>query len=174
MTSPSDAEPIGAIALVAAAEAAADALAQVARASDREVMGAQAEVLRLRLAGTARVNALRYPRALGAQEAAAKLPEEERDREIGEAYALAAEPPLELVRIAADLAELGAEIVTQALAGMRADAAAATAVAAGVARGAVGLVTINLTAAPVDDRVDEAQQCAEAAERAARRATAAL
>lgn len=174
MSSQADKEPIGAIALITAAEAAADALAQIARASEREVMAAQAEVLRLRLAGTARVNALRYPRALAAQETAAQLPEDERNREIGELYALAAEPPLELVRITADIAELGAEIVTQALAGLRADAAAATAVAAGAARGAVGLVAINLTAARVDDRVDEAQRCAQAAEQAARRATAAL
>lgn len=174
MASSSGAEPIGAVALAVAAEAAADALAQVARASDREAMAAQAEVLRLRLAGAARINALRYPRALAAQETAAELPEEQRNREIGELYALAAEPPLELVRIAADIAELGAELVAQALAGLRADAVAATAVAAGAARGAVGLVAINLTAGRVDDRVEEANRCAEAAERAARRATAAL
>jgi hypothetical protein len=168
-----DAEPIGATALVAAASAAADALAQVARASDRAALAAQAEVLRLRVVGTARVNSLRYPRALAAREATARLPEEQRNWEVGQAYARAAEPPLELVRIAADIAELGAEIATQALAGMRADAAAATAVAAGAARGAVGLVAINLTAAPADDRVAEARRCAETAEQAARRATAA-
>ena len=174
MASPTDAEPIGAIAVVAAAEAAADALAHIARASDREAMAAQAEVLRLQLAGTARVNALRYPRALAAQETASQLPEEERNREIGELYALAAEPPLELARIAAGIAELGAEIVTQALAGLRADAAAATAISAGAARGAVGLVAINLTAASADERVEEARRCADSAEQAARRATAAL
>jgi hypothetical protein len=172
--SPSDAEPIGATALATAATAAAYALAEIARASDRAAMAAQAEVLRLRVAGTARINALRYPRALAAQETTSALPEDRRDWEIGQAYARAAEPPLELARIAADIAELGASIVGEALAGLRADAAAATVLAAGAARGAVHLVAINLTAAPNDDRVAEARRCAETAERAASRASASV
>ncbi|HKT44144.1 MAG TPA: cyclodeaminase/cyclohydrolase family protein, partial [Gaiellaceae bacterium] len=121
-----------------------------------------------------RINALRYPRALAAQETAESLPEERRDWEIGQAYARAAEPPLELVRIAADIAELGAELVGEALAGLRADAAAASLLAAGAARGAVQLVAINLTAAPNDGRVAEARQCAESADRAAARAASTL
>lgn len=175
MASPTgpDIEPIGATALAAAATAAAEALVAVARASDRTALAAQGEVLRLRVAGTARVNALRYPRALAAQEASAELPDDRRNWEIGQAYARAAEPPLELARIAADIAELGAEIVGEALAGLRADAAAATMVAAGAARGAVPLVAINLTAVPNDDRVAEARRCAEAAGDAAARAAAA-
>jgi hypothetical protein len=173
MSSP-DAEPIGATAVAAAATAAAQALADIARASDRTEMAAQAEVLRLRVAGTARINALRYPRALAAQEASAALPRDDRDREIGEAYASAAEPPLELARIASELAELGAEVTADALAALRADAVAATMLAAGAARGAVPLVAINLTAVANDDRVAEARRCAEAAERAAARAGAAL
>jgi methenyltetrahydrofolate cyclohydrolase len=170
----SDAEPLAAAALAAAAGAAAHTLAEVARASDKAALAAQAEVLRLRVAGTARVNAVRYPRALAAQERAASLPEDRRDQEIGEAFAGAAEPPLELARIAADIADLGVELVAQADAALRADAAAAAAVAAGAARGSVVLVATNLTAAPDDVRVREAQRCAEAAERAATRAAAAL
>lgn len=176
MASPAgpDVEPLGATALVAAASAAAHTLADVARASDRAAMAAQAEVLRLRVAGAGRMNALRYPRALHAQELSAALPEEKRDWEIGQAYARAAEPPLELAHITADIAELGAAITLEALAGLRADAAAATILAAGAARGAVPLVAINLTAVPNDDRVAEARACAETAERAAARAEAAL
>jgi formiminotetrahydrofolate cyclodeaminase len=137
-------------------------------------MAAQAEVLRLRVAGAARVNALRYPRALESQETTAALPEDRRDWEIGQAYARAAEPPLELVRIAADTAELAAELAGEALAGLRADATAVAALAAGVARGAVTLVEINLTAGPNDERVAEARRCSETAERAAARAARAL
>jgi len=176
MTPPdlSDAEPLAAVALAAAAGAAAHALAEVARASDKAALASQAEVLRLRVAGTARVNALRYPRALVAQERAASLPEDSRDSSIGQAYARAAEPPLELAHIAADIAELAVALVEQADAGLRADAAAAAALAAGTARGAVVLVAINLTAAPDDARVREARRCAEAAELAATRAEAAL
>jgi hypothetical protein len=170
----SDIEPIAATALAASASAAAFAVAEIARASDRAALAAQAEVLRLRVAGAARINALRYPRALAAQETTASLPDDRRDWEIGQAYARAAEPPLELVHIAADLAVLAAELVGEALAGLRADAAAAAALAAGVARGAVPLVAINLTATPNDERVAEARQCAETAERAATRAAAAV
>jgi hypothetical protein len=166
----SDAEPLAAAALAAAADAAAHTLAEVARASDRAALAAQAEVF----AGTARVNAVRYPRALVAQERAAALPEDRRDQEIGQAFARAAEPPLELARIAADIADLGVELVAQADAALRADAAAAAALAAGVARGSVVLVATNLTAAPDDVRVREAHRCAETAERAATRAAAAL
>ena len=68
-------EPIGATALAAAAAAAAQALADVARASGEAGMAAQAELLRLRVAGAARINALRYPRALAAQETTAALPD---------------------------------------------------------------------------------------------------
>ena len=91
----SNAEPIGATALAAAGVAAAHALAEVARASGKAALAAQAEVLRLRLTGAARINALRYPRALAAQDTTASLPEDRRDWEIGQAYARAAEPPLE-------------------------------------------------------------------------------
>ncbi len=167
-------EPIGATALAAAAAAAAQALADVARASGEAGMAAQAELLRLRVAGAARINALRYPRALAAQETTAALPEDRRDWEIGLAYSQAAEPPLELARIAADLAELGGAVASGAEPALRADAVAATHVAAGAARGAVALVATNLTASPDDERVADAQRCAEAAEQTAARAAAAL
>jgi hypothetical protein len=167
-------DPIGATALAAAAAAAAEAIADVARASESPGMAAQAEVLRLRVAGAARVNAMRYPRALAAQETTASLPEDRRDWEIGQAYARAAEPPLELAQIAADIAELGADLAARAEPSLRADAAAATHIAAGAARGAMTLVVINLTAAPDDARVAQARRSAEAAERSAARAAAAL
>jgi hypothetical protein len=167
-------EPIGASALATAAAAAAQALADVARASGEAGLAAQAEVLRLRVAGTARVNALRYPRALAAQETTASLPGERRDWEIGLAYALAAEPPLELARIAADIAELGDALTPSAEPALRPDAVAAAQLAAGAARGAATLVAINLTAGPDDERAVEARRCAEAADRAASHALAAL
>ena len=157
-------EPIGGTALATAAAAAAEALVSVARASDDESLAQRAEVLRLRVAGTARVNATRYPRALGAREAAADLPQKERDEQIGEAYALAAEPPLELARISADMAELAADVAGDALLGLRADAVVAGLLAAATARGAAMLVAINLTVPPDDPRVVEAEQYAAAAE----------
>jgi hypothetical protein len=50
---------------------------------------------------------------------------------------------------------------------VRADALAAAVLAAAAARGAVGLVSVNLTSFEGDPRVAEAEQLAEAAERAA-------
>jgi hypothetical protein len=47
---------------------------------------------------------------------------------------------------------------------------AAAALAAGVARGAVALVAVNLTAVEGDSRVAEARRLAEAADQAAARA----
>jgi methenyltetrahydrofolate cyclohydrolase len=165
-------EPIGGAALAAAAIAAAEALVGVARASGDERLAQRAEVLRLRVAGTARVNASRYPRALGAREAAADLSQEERDEQIGEAYARAAEPPLELARISADMVELAADIAGDALLGLRTDAVVAGLIAAATARGAAMLVAINLTAPRDDPRVAEAEQYAAAAELAVDRLAA--
>ena len=167
-------EPIAAGALATAAAAAARALGDIARASNEAAMAAQAEVLRLRVAGTAKINALRYPRALAAQETTASLPEDQRDWEIGLAYARAAEPPLELARIAADIAELADALARSSEPALRPDAVAAAQLAAGTARGAVTLVAINLTAATTDERVAEARRCAEIADQAAAHALASL
>jgi hypothetical protein len=165
-------EPIGGTALAAAAIAAAEALVGVARASGDESLAQRAEVLRLQVAGTARVNASRYPRALGAREAAADLPQKERDEQIGEAYARAAEPPLELARISADMVELAADIAGDALLGLRTDAVVAGLIAAAAARGAAMLVAVNLTVPRDDPRVAEAEQYAAAAELAVDRLAA--
>jgi hypothetical protein len=167
-------EPIGGAALARAASAAAEALVEVARRSGKPGLAAQAEVLRLRVAGAARVNALRYPRALAARETTASLPEERRDWEIGQAYARAAEPPLELARVASDIAGLGEAIATEAIEPLRPDAVAASLLAAGASRAAVALVAVNLTAAPNDPRVREAEGYATAAQEAAARCVTAL
>ena len=165
-------EPIGGTALASAATAAAEALLSVARASDDASLAQRAEVLRLRVAGTAKLNAARYPRALAAREATADLPQKQRDEQIGEAYARAAEPPLELARISADMTELAADIADDALLGLRSDAVVAGLLAAATARGAAMLVAINLTALRDDPRVAEAERYAATAERAVDRLAA--
>lgn len=165
-------EPIGGTALAAAATAAAEALVSVARASDDASLAQRAEVLRLRVAGTAKLNAARYPRALAARKDTADLPQKQRDAHIGEAYARAGEPPLELARICADMAELAADIAGDALLGLRTDAIVAGLLAAATARGASMLVSINLTAPRDDPRVAEAEQYASAAELAVDRLAA--
>ena len=95
---------------------------------------------------------------------------EQRDWEIGKAFARAAEPPLEIARAAADVAELAAQLAAGGDPRVHADALAAAALAAGVARGAVALVAVNLTTVEGDPRLVEARRLAEAADLSAARA----
>jgi formiminotetrahydrofolate cyclodeaminase len=97
------------------------------------------------------------------------LKPEQRDWEIGRAFAQAAEPPLDIARAGADVAELAAELAATGDPRVRADALAAAALGAAAARGALALVRVNLTAVDGDPRVAEAEQLAAAAERSATR-----
>jgi len=164
-----DAVPGGGSALAVALAGAAAVLAMVARASGAGGLRAQADALVARTAPLAQLDAERYAAALDARGRAAELKQEQRDWEIGRAFAAAAEPPLELARAAADVAALAHELATAGLPHVQTDAAAVAALAAGVARGAAALVAVNLTAANGDPRVAEAQSLADAAEDAAAR-----
>ena len=93
---------------------------------------------------------------------------QQRDWALGQVTAAAAEPPLALVRLAADLTELCAAAAERVEPRVHADVAAAAALAAAVARGARALVAANLTALPGDLRVEEADRLVDAAETAAR------
>src|SRR5262245_22000960 len=165
-------EPLAGSALALAASAAATALAGVARRSDAPAVAAQAEALRRRIDDTALRNVESYGQAVVARDAAAELPQDQRDWAIGRAFAAAAEEPLELAHGAADLAELAAELAVHAEPDVKADAIAMAAIAAGVARGALALVAVNLTALPGDPRIQEAEVLADAAARSASRAAA--
>lgn len=160
--------PAGASALAYAVAESASVLVLAARVSQKSWQGgggavAQAEALRDRAAPLAQLDAEAYAAALEARRAARELPEEQRDHALGEAFARAAEPPLQIARLAADVAELAAEIATNGAPAVRADATAAAALAAGAARGAVGVVAVNLTAVADDPRIAEAERLAAAA-----------
>jgi formiminotetrahydrofolate cyclodeaminase len=170
---PRDDEPFGAAALATAAAAAASVVVAIARRSTEPGAAAQAEALRVRVTEAAARNAETYAEARAARRKAAELPPEQRDWQIGQAFARAAEQPLELGRLAADLALLASSIASQADPDVHADAVVAAALAAGVARGAVALVAVNLTAVPGDARVVEAERLAEAAAHSAAQAAAA-
>jgi len=126
---------------------------------DAAGIAAQAESLRERAAQLVDEDAEAYRRALEARAAAdaTKRPEQ-RDWSLGRVTAAAAEPPLALVRLAADLGELCAAAGPHVEPRVHADVAAAAAIAAGVARGARGLVAANLTALPGDARIEEADR----------------
>lgn len=162
--------PGGGSALAFAVATAAAVLSMAARISGAAGLAAQAESLRARTAPLAQVDADSYDEALAVRDATEDLGADQRDFVIGRAFARAAEPPLEIVRAAADVAELAAELAATGDPRVRADALAAAALAAGVARGAVALIAANLTAVDGDLRVAEAQRLADAASRSATRA----
>jgi formiminotetrahydrofolate cyclodeaminase len=166
------AAPGGGSALAFAVANAAAVLTMAARVSDAGGLAAQAEALRTRAAPLAQVDADTYAAALDVRDAANELRQEQRDWEIGKAFARAAEPPLEIARAAADVAELAAELALNASPAVRADVVAAAALAAGAARGCVTMVEVNLTAIEGDPRVVEASRLADAAGAAAARAAA--
>jgi formiminotetrahydrofolate cyclodeaminase len=164
----SDGVPGAGSALAFALAAASAVLVMAARVSGSPGLLAQASALRDRVTPLAQVDADSYAAALAAHEDFADLRPEQRDYELGRAYARAAEPPLEIARAAVDVAQLAAELAHTGDPGVRADALAAAALAAGVARGAVALVEVNLTAVADDPRVAEVHRLADDAARAAR------
>jgi methenyltetrahydrofolate cyclohydrolase len=136
---------------------------------DAAGVAAQAEALGERATRLVDEDADAYRRALDARAAADETAKpEQRDWSLGQITAAAAEPPLALARLAADLAELCAAAGDRVEPRVRADVVAAAALAAAVARGAQELVAVNLTALQDDPRVDEATKLAAAAAAAAR------
>ena len=165
----------GAGSALAAALALAAAVVQMAARlspdswSDAAGVAAQAEALRERAAKLVDDDAQAYRRALEARAAADDSAKpEQRDWALGQITAAAAEPPLALARLAADLAALCAAAGDRVEPRVQADVAASAALAAAVARGARELVAVNLTALSDDPRVEEATKLAAAAEAAAR------
>src|SRR4051795_3409419 len=154
------AAPGGGSALAITVANAAAVVAMAARVSDDPGLAAQAEALRARTAPLAQLDSDTYEAALAVRDQVAGLEPEQRDWQIGKAFARAAEPPLEIARAAADVAELAAELATAGSPVIRADAVAAAALAAAVARGALAMVAVNLTALGGDPRIGEAERLA--------------
>ncbi|HEU5278607.1 MAG TPA: cyclodeaminase/cyclohydrolase family protein [Gaiellaceae bacterium] len=163
-------------ALVTAAAAAL--LEKIARASagswpQAGGIAAQAGSLRERALPLAGSSAERYEAALLAKADSSGDPGERRDFALGRAFARAAEPPLQVARTAADVAQLSVVVASDADPGFQADAVVAGLVAAAAAAAAAELVAVNLTASARDERVLEARRLAEDAARAAEEARAA-
>jgi methenyltetrahydrofolate cyclohydrolase len=161
----------GSVAAVVTA-AAAGLLAKVARGSNdtwpqARGIAAQAESLRDRVAPIAQLDAEEYEAALQARSDGGEAPGERRDFALGRSYARAAEPPLQIVEAAADVAVLSVSVAQNGNPSLRADAVAAAALAAGAARAAAELVAVNLTASADDERVLRARRLADEAARAA-------
>jgi formiminotetrahydrofolate cyclodeaminase len=151
---------------------AAGLLAKVARSSvdiwpEAAGIAAQAECLRDRATPLAQADAEQYEAAIRARDEASDQQGERRDFALGQAYAKAAEPPLQIVRAANDVAQLAIAVAESGNPALRADAVTAGLLAAAAASAAAELVAVNLTASASDQRVLEAAKLAEEAARAA-------
>jgi formiminotetrahydrofolate cyclodeaminase len=158
--------PGGGSALAFALASAASVLVMTARFSGQGGLAAQADALRARAASLVQVDAEAYAAALAAHEADPAVSPAQRDWKVGQAFTLAAEPPLAIGGAAADVAELAAQLAVTGDPRLRADAMTAAAVAVAAATGAAALVATNLTAVAGDPRVAEAERCVEAAKQA--------
>lgn len=153
-------------------------VAMVARASKGHwdeaggVIG-QADTFRARVAPLAQADADAYADALTALRKRDELDERYRDQQLRAALDRAADIPLQIAEAGCDLAGLAALLVERGNPEVRADAAAAAALAEGGTRAAAKLVAINLGASPEDDRVRQAGALVEQAAEAANRALAA-
>jgi hypothetical protein len=148
---------------------AAELLARLARGaadtwSEAAAVAAQAQLLHDRAAPLGELAALAYEEALAAAGG---------DDEVGQAYARAAEPPLQIAEAAADVVALAVLVARNGDPAHRADAVVAALLAAGSARAAAELVASNLTAAANEERVRRAELLAEEAARTAEEARAA-
>ena len=156
---------------------AAGLLAKVARRSvdtwpDAGGIAAQAESLRARAVPLAQADAEQYEAALRARGQSGEGQGARQDFALGQAYAKAAEPPLQIARVASDVAQLALSVAQNGDAALWADAFAAALLAAAAAKAAAELVAVNLTASADDRRVLEAAKVAEEAARAAEAARA--
>jgi len=156
---------------------AAGLLAKVARTSAAtwpEAAGivAQAQSLRDRSAPLVQADADQYEAALRARGQSGEGQGARLDFALGEAYAKAAEPPLEIARAASDVALLALTVAQNGDRALYADAVTAALLAAAAAKAAAELVAVNLTASSDDPRVLEAAKAAEEAARAAEAARA--
>ena len=130
-------------------------------------VAAQAEALRDRAAPLAQIDAEQYEAALRSLDGNGEARGDRRDFDVGRAHARAAEPPLQIVEAATDVALLAALVAQNGNQALRADAAAAGALAAAAARAAAELIAVNLTASAQDERVVRARALAEEAAGAA-------
>jgi formiminotetrahydrofolate cyclodeaminase len=156
---------------------AAGLLAKVARGSgdtwpEAAGIAAQAECLRDRATPLAQADVEQYEAALRARAETGDAQGERRDFALGQAYAKAADPPLQIARAASDVAQLAIAVAENGDPALRADVVTAALLAAAAASAAAELVAVNLTASASDPRVLEAAKLAEEAARAAEAARA--
>ncbi len=125
--------------------------------ADAETIAGKAEELRSRVMPLARADAAAYGRVLEAY----RIPrgDEERRRRIREALSEAADVPLSIAEVGAEVAGNAARLVEEGNPNLRGDAVTATVLAGAGVRAAATLVEINVSAGGAgDDRLSRVDQ----------------
>jgi formiminotetrahydrofolate cyclodeaminase len=149
-----DSAPAAGSAAAIVAAVAAAVVAKAARRSGDESAAAQASALADRLTRLSALDADVFATALEALREAAERVEgdatgsESRDFQLGRTLDQAAAVPLAIAEAAADVSLLASEVAHAEGSELREDAAAAALLAAGAARAAAHLVSINLASRP--------------------------
>ena len=172
------AAPGGGAAAATAVAMAAGLVGMSARLShdkldDSAALAARADALRARAAPLAQADARAYGRVLEAYQMPKNEDPRARREEIAKALSAAADIPLEVAEIAAEVASLGVGLAENGNANLKGDSIAATLLAEAGARSAAVLVAINLRDNQ-DHRRERAEKLATSASAAARRAVAAI
>ena len=172
------AAPGGGAAAATAVAMAAGLVGMSARLShdkldESAALSARADALRARAAPLAQADARAYGRVLEAYQMPKNEDPRARREEIAKALSAAADIPLEVAEIAAEVASLGVGLAENGNANLKGDSIAATLLAEAGARSAAVLVAINLRDNQ-DHRRERAEKLATSASAAARRAVAAI
>lgn len=133
-------------------------------------LAARADGLRGEVVLLARADAEAYGRVLDAQQAPRDVGEEGRRRRIREALTEAADVPLSIAGIGAEVASIAARLAEEGNPNLRGDAVTAAVLAGAGARASAALVEINVQAGAADDgrlsRAAELRATAAAAQEA--------
>jgi formiminotetrahydrofolate cyclodeaminase len=157
---------------------AAGLVAMAARVSrdewpEADDVAERGEELRQQVAELAELNAEAYAEAIAAQRESGGG-SGSRDAAAQQAVARAADPPFEIGKVAAEVADLAARVTENGLPSVRADAAIAASLARTGAVGTQMLIEINAGITDADERLTKAREIVVAATEAEERAVAAV
>lgn len=166
--------PAGGSAAAAAVAMAAGLVEKVARLSRPNLIGAgrisrQAASIRSLAAAYVESDAYAYRQYMEALRAARGRNAGERERILRPARAGIVGMPLKIVRVAAEVAEMAAELAIHAKPSLRSDAIVAVQLAAGAAQAGTATLAANLPSSPDDPKLVEARRLAALASERARK-----
>jgi formiminotetrahydrofolate cyclodeaminase len=139
------------------ASMAAALCTKIARFSDDDGSAAQGEALRRRLTALAEQDAVAFEAALRTLDEPRESDSDRRDWQLGRSLAAAADVPLRIAEVCADVADLGADLAARCSPDLQPDATGAAVLAEAAARVCAHLVAVNLGATAADARVQRAE-----------------